>query len=145
MSTSKAAFTAGPWEYVPGTEHHGPYVAGPWGGDICDCYAMSNPMAASVRNGGTSFPINHQGESAEANAQLIAEAGTVAHETGLTPRQLAERCKELEAALSDLAVLFERMGALHPSRDLREVLADSAGLAVRTRAAIAKAQEGGAN
>jgi hypothetical protein len=36
---------------------------------------------------------------AEANAELIAEAFTVAHETGLTPRQLAERCKELEAAL----------------------------------------------
>jgi len=33
-----------------------------------------------------------------ANAHLIAEAFNVAHETGLTPRQLAERCKELEAA-----------------------------------------------
>lgn len=30
-----------------------------------------------------------------ANARLIAEAGTVAHETGLTPRQLAEQRKEL--------------------------------------------------
>jgi hypothetical protein len=35
---------------------------------------MSNPLAASVRNGGTSFPINHQGEAAEANARLIAAA-----------------------------------------------------------------------
>ena len=33
------------------------------------------------------------------NARLIAEAGTVHHETGLTPRQLVERVKELEEAL----------------------------------------------
>jgi hypothetical protein len=36
---------------------------------------------------------------AEANARLIAEAFNVAHETGLTPRQLAERCGKLEAML----------------------------------------------
>jgi hypothetical protein len=33
------------------------------------------------------------------NAALIAEAGTVCHETGLTPRQLAEQPKELMEAL----------------------------------------------
>jgi hypothetical protein len=44
---------------------------------------------------------------AEANARLIAEAFTVAHETGLTPRQLAERCKELEAALSEVVSIVE--------------------------------------
>ena len=33
------------------------------------------------------------------NATLIAEAGTVANETGLTPRQLAERVVELEGLL----------------------------------------------
>lgn len=31
----------------------------------------------------------------EANARLIAEAGTVASETGMTPRQLADQRKEL--------------------------------------------------
>jgi hypothetical protein len=35
---------------------------------------------------------------AEANANLIAEAFTVAHETGLTPRQLAEQRAELLTA-----------------------------------------------
>jgi hypothetical protein len=40
-------------------------------------------------------------DEARANVHLIAEAFTVAHETGLTPRQLAERCKELEAALAE--------------------------------------------
>lgn len=36
-----------------------------------------------------------------ANARLIAEAGTVATETGLTPRQLAEQRKELLEAAKD--------------------------------------------
>jgi hypothetical protein len=39
----------------------------------------------------------------EDDARLIAEAGTVHHETGLTPRQLVERVKELEEALQGLA------------------------------------------
>jgi hypothetical protein len=34
------------------------------------------------------------------NANLIAEAALILHETGLTPRQLAERVKELEARLA---------------------------------------------
>lgn len=51
---------------------------------------------------------------------------------------------ELLAALVDLASLIERMAALHPSRDLREVLPDPAGLAHRIRAALSKA-EGGAS
>lgn len=39
---------------------------------------------------------------AEANANLIAEAFTVAHETGLTPRQLAERCADLLETLKQI-------------------------------------------
>lgn len=42
---------------------------------------------------------------AEANALLIAEAGTVYHETGLTPRQLAERVAELEKALQRIIAI----------------------------------------
>jgi hypothetical protein len=38
-------------------------------------------------------------ENAEADARLIADAGTVFHTTGLTPSQLVERVKELEKAL----------------------------------------------
>ena len=41
-------------------------------------------------------------EEAEANAQLIAEAGTVANETGKTPRQLADDNKVLLEALKEL-------------------------------------------
>lgn len=38
-------------------------------------------------------------EEAKANASLIAEAGTVHHETGLTPRQLVEQRDALAKAL----------------------------------------------
>lgn len=38
-------------------------------------------------------------EEAKANAALIAEAGTVHHETGLTPRQLVEQRDALLSAL----------------------------------------------
>lgn len=72
MSESK--HTPGPWEYIASTEHHGPYVAGPFGGDVCDCYTMSNLLAASIRNGGTSYPIPFQADCADANARLIATA-----------------------------------------------------------------------
>ncbi len=44
----------------------------------------------------------------EANARLIAEAGTVAHETGLTPRQLAEQRAELLAVLKAAVEAEER-------------------------------------
>lgn len=69
----KEKWTQTEWDYVPSTEHHGPYVT-TLTGDICDCYTMSNPLAASVRNGGESYPINHQAERADANARLIASA-----------------------------------------------------------------------
>jgi len=72
MSATK--FTPGPWEYVASTDAHGPYVVAHWGGDICDCYTMSNPREAAVINGGTSRPIPFQNEAADANARLIAAA-----------------------------------------------------------------------
>ena len=43
--------------------------------------------------------VNWTLEEYQNNAQLIAEAGTVANETGMTPRQLAEQNKELLGAL----------------------------------------------
>lgn len=42
----------------------------------------------------------------EANANLIAEAGTVYHETGLTPRELVERIKQMKEAF---ALLGEKL------------------------------------
>lgn len=43
-----------------------------YGGDVCDCYAMSDPQSLSTRNGGTSRPLPFR--DAEANARLIAAA-----------------------------------------------------------------------
>jgi hypothetical protein len=66
--------TPGPWEYVPSDKHHGAYVVGPFGGDVCDCYTMSDPSSPSIRNGGTSRPIPFKGDEMDANARLIAAA-----------------------------------------------------------------------
>jgi hypothetical protein len=48
----------------------------------------------------------HVGEAA-ANARLIAEAGTVYHETGLTPRHLVEQRDALRDALEPFAAVAE--------------------------------------
>ena len=45
---------------------------------------------------------NPNAEQAESNAKLIAEAGTVANETGKTPRQLADDNKVLLEALKEM-------------------------------------------
>ena len=64
--------TPTPWELIEATEHHGAYVVNSWGRTVCDLYAMSNPMAESVRNGGTSFPVPF--DDMAANAELIVKA-----------------------------------------------------------------------
>ena len=51
-------------------------------------------------------------ENRQSNADLIAEAGTVANETGLTPRQLADQRGELLAALR---WCVEAMTGAHPN------------------------------
>jgi hypothetical protein len=58
----------GPFEYVPGTENHGPYVTNAVGNTVCDCYVMTQPAAWSVR---TPVPVNHCGEMAEDYARLF--------------------------------------------------------------------------
>jgi len=46
----------------------------------------------------------------EANAELIAEAFNVTHETGRTPRELAEDVRELRAALEPFLSGADAMG-----------------------------------
>ena len=65
---------------------------GPW-----ELWGDANP--SQVISSPAGFVAQTLGSNDEANARLIAEAGTVHHETGLTPRQLVERVKELEGAL----------------------------------------------
>lgn len=89
---SKLMVTPGPWnaktdDLVP--ERGAVYVGGALGWDeqsICDC-SYSGDV-----------------ETDEANASLIAEAGTVFHETGLTPQQLRKQWDELLAALKAIVV-----------------------------------------
>lgn len=108
---SDGKHTPGPWEYVPSTEHHGPYVTSDFGSTICDCYVMSNPSALSVRNGGDSRPILHLDEMADPNARLIAAAP-----------ELLDALKEANALL------------LAPAEDIKEHVLS------RIRAALAKAE-----
>jgi hypothetical protein len=86
--------TPTPWELIEATEHHGAYIVNSWGRTICDLYAMSNPMAASVRNGGTSFPVHF--DDMAANAAFIVKA--VNNHDQLTA-DLAEAVRLLDALL----------------------------------------------
>jgi len=96
----RAEATGFEWSYVASTEHHGPYVAA-FSGDICDCYAMSNPNSLSVRNGGTSRPVPHQGEKADANARFIAHAANELPAMIAEMRSMRERLSKAEEALAE--------------------------------------------
>ena len=85
-------------------------TAGPWRA-VAPTVERRKDVFASVRtnsDGAHGFPTcefeimadGYKNSEAAANARLIAEAGTVRHETGLTPRELADRlaavCREAE-------------------------------------------------
>ena len=81
--------TPGPWKAVPWHIMEGnPAVQAPDGHLICET-------------------------SCNDDAELIAEAGTVAHETGLSPRELAEQRAELLAALDDVVEIIDKAGLLN--------------------------------
>lgn len=86
----------------------GPWVAvgsgGPWEQRISIRAANWGTVAAV----GVDPSLPHWDGPQRANARLIAEAGTVHHETGLTPRQLVERVKELEDTLDHMAKSMTR-------------------------------------
>lgn len=69
--------------------------------------SLSIGSAANYPNSGLFPNINE----AIANAKLFAEAGTVANETGLTPRQLAEQRAELLIALKGYMGAVDTMNA----------------------------------
>lgn len=79
-------------------------------------------------------------EQGEVNAQLIAEAGTVATETGLTPRQLAEQRQELLQALEECAGDLESEIKARASGELPRRIERDMEAVTRARAAIAKAK-----
>lgn len=99
-----AEHTPTPWELIEATEHHGAYIVNSWGRTVCDLYAMSNPMAASVRNGGNSFPVHF--DDMAANAAFIVKAVNMHQELLDIVGRLAngERSEPGHSALRDAAI-----------------------------------------
>lgn len=109
MTQAQKERTAGPWHYVPSTEHHGAYITSDYGSDIADCYTMSNPSALSVRNGGDSRPVPHCGEQMDANASFIVTAVNAHDELVAALRRISadtlttdERSAIIDAAFAKL-------------------------------------------
>lgn len=82
------------------------HTPGPWK------QGKSNPNNVSAGDALVcrTFPRGKWSDEDEANARLIAEAGTVATETGLTPRQLAAQRVELLAILGEMVTTFYDAG-----------------------------------
>lgn len=91
--------TPGPWT-VSG-------LGGPWESTL----RIRAPSWGLVAQIGVDPGMPHWDLQQRANAALIAEAGTVHHETGLTPRQLVEQRDALAAALAGLDEAYCRAGA----------------------------------
>lgn len=104
-TVSAVKHTPGPWRLLSSTE------VGDSKGRIADVAVRSLCIRPS--------------EEEIANARLIAEAGTVTYETGLTPRQLAEQRSELLEACKSILV------AIQGAND---------GLEKQVKAAVAKAE-----
>jgi len=138
MSTNNAAHTPGPWL----AKKHGVVVGGAFH-RYTNGKAQSQVALATMGNA-----VENEAER-DANAALIAEAGTVTTETGLTPRQLAEQRTKL---LGERTAMAEEIAALSEQRAelleaLRTLVADFADYPAsdrpchafdKARAAIAK-------
>lgn len=108
----------------------GPFEAGP-------VSAVRGKISVDLTHHGVSVAVltgrGDQPSALRANAQLFAEAGTVAHETGLSPRQLAQQREELldiARRLSELCPSNEGLGGRAP-------ISAFLSLGQRARAAIA--------
>ena len=66
--------------------------------------------------------LDYQGNFTELDADLIAESGTIHHETGLTPRKLLEQRDDLQAALK-IAVTQNEHDMLMTGDELRKARA----------------------
>lgn len=78
--------------------------------------------------------IDYQGNFTESDSRLIAEAGTVFHNTGLSPVQLVELVKELRAALCLMVRTHDE-----PAESLLQEVKEQQWLD-RARAALAKCE-----
>lgn len=109
-SRSAAKHTAGPVEFRDG-------------------YILAGSEALKVVGVQTPCVVGPSRLEAVRNSQFIADAFNVAHETGLTPRQLAEQRDELLAALRSVTDDLEKVLRARGFRDDPKVLAARAALA----------------
>lgn len=86
--------TPGPWRVVA---HNNPTV------QPGDDWTVQGPNGEAICFEGKGLPEDGD------NSALIAEAGTVHHETGLTPRQLVEQRDALAEALLQTTDVYEAM------------------------------------
>lgn len=96
----------------------GPWTVSGLGGPLEQSLKIRAPSWGMVAHVGVNPSMPHWDLPQRANAALIAEAGTVHHETGLTPRQLVEQRNALVAALAGLDGAYCRAGT-SLSRDER--------------------------
>jgi hypothetical protein len=95
------------------------HTPGPWNMGACiirgaywfQVQAEKNGYHGRVGSVAITPDRNERNAEDEANARLIAEAGTVATETGLTPRQLAEQRAELLEAAKDALDLIDSLNS----------------------------------
>jgi len=102
MSADKSKPTAGKWKVVQ-CKHWGLGVEAPAGDGTV--YRIAGDIGGQTRKDESGNWSDHS--EAETNASLIAEAGNVYHETGLTPRQLAEQRGKLLSQLRIMCGKFE--------------------------------------
>lgn len=115
--------TPGPWEYVPSTIHHGPYITSSHGNTIADFYTMTLPTERSTANGGPSRPIHFMHEMADHNAKVAAAAP-----------MLLEACDAAETMLRCLPFVSTNANGTKPGMTTTQALA-------LVRAAIAQATQ----
>ncbi len=114
---------------------------GPWvtkQNGFCECAVIAGDVWITYSSGNERTPIQER----SANASLIAEAGTVHHETGLTPRQLVEQRDALAEALKSVIENCEqhgdfRNGVTDPTGTIDEGMVAAAEFFGKARAALA--------
>lgn len=141
MAQSKPTRELGPWNYAPIRRGFLNYATGELSEMKPAGYAIT--AAEPKMFGGTRIL---EADISEDHAHLIAEAGTVYHETGLTPRQLAEQRAELLAALKECRtsiVGYAITNSAQYHEALSSINSELQRIDKRARAAIAKAIGGG--
>lgn len=130
---SEAKPTPGPWRFE---RHDG----GQWFGNIVSYGLGTTEEGVQIIRTIDCLRRGVPEEEMLATALLIAEAGTVYHETSLTPRQFAEQRAELLAALHDAADFIKGRDRGNPAHETGWESDEHLDAWLKVRAAIAKAE-----